>query len=286
MRTIVFGDTGGHGKQLLASLAELGLDFDTLKLPEDVTVVHLGDLIHKGPNSNQLVHFVNSVMAANPGRWIQLFGNHELHHVPEAPKFWNCDCDLHTVTTLNSWLDSGQAKLTWALDDFSELQFGSSPEKHFAPEVKRVLFSHAGMTRMFWREMGEHESAVATARATNAVPMSQVSRPGVMLRDPSKPANRIHRPGPAWALAHSEVFSSWTDTVMPFAQIHGHSTGFSWTQHGWFSSVPQMFADSTELYPQERVSVTHLGENLMLGIDPGFDKSADLPQQPYLTFTL
>lgn len=281
MRNFVFGDTGGHGKQLLSSLFEIGLDEDSLKLPEDVRIVHLGDLIHKGPDSNKLVHFVNEIMTINPGGWVQLLGNHELQHIPGTPKFWRCNCDLHTVTTLNSWLDSGGAKIAWALDDFTSIEFVDGESRNSTPNG--VLFSHSGMTQPFWKEMGASHSALETAKSTNSAPISVSSRPGVMLQDLSLPKDRIQRPGPAWALAHDEVFPTWTETSMPFVQVHGHSTAFVWPSQAWYSNVSKLFRDTTELHPGKRVSVTKLAESFLIGLDPGFEKSADLHSQPYLT---
>jgi len=283
MRNFVFGDTGGHGNQLLSSLFAIGLDKESLKLPEDVRIIHLGDLIHKGPDSNVLVHFVNEIMAANPGQWIQLFGNHELHHVPDAPKFWRCDCDLHTITMLNGWLDSGKARITWGLDEFSEIPRKEADGGKISTRTKGIFFSHAGLTRMFWKEVGALASAEKTAEAINALPLVDAARPGVMLFDPFAPKDRIQRPGPAWALGHSEVFESWTDTELPFSQVHGHTTAFSWPHNAWYEGVTKVYRDATVLYPIIRASVTDVDGNVLIGVDPGFDKTVDLDKQPYLT---
>ncbi|MET0863792.1 MAG: metallophosphoesterase, partial [Nakamurella sp.] len=76
-RVALFGDVGGHPKQLRKALVALGADSETLRLPADLTVIQVGDLIHRGPDSPGAMQIAGSVMATQPRQWVQLAGNHE-----------------------------------------------------------------------------------------------------------------------------------------------------------------------------------------------------------------
>lgn len=280
MINYVFGDTGGHGSALLASLEEIGFNRNTLELPEGVRVIHLGDLIHKGPDSNALLPLVDAIIDVNPGRWVQLLGNHEFQHIKGSPSFWRCDCDSDSKFIINNWWESKKAFAAFALNSFSSLQ----PEVSARPSIiipqTSILFTHSGITRPFWKEMGASVEASVIADAINASPVKVVSRPGEMLFNPHAPN---HNPGPVWALSSGEVFASWTDTVMPFIQVHGHTTAYGWMYKRWFPGTSKWFKDSTKLNPENRVSITEVAESILLGVDPGFNERIDLPSQPFLT---
>ena len=51
-RVAIFGDIGGHAAELTRELVSLGADPDTLRLPADLTVVQVGDLVTLAPGSS------------------------------------------------------------------------------------------------------------------------------------------------------------------------------------------------------------------------------------------
>jgi hypothetical protein len=281
MRNFVFGDTGGHGNAFIEALVEIGIDIKTMKLPEDVRIIHLGDLIHKGPDSNILLQLVDQLIDANPDHWIQLLGNHEFQHIKGAPAFWRCDCDVTSVGIINNWWVTGKATASFALPSFTQLEVEVSAKPKLPIPKMGMLFTHSGLTRPFWKEIGSQPDAVATSLAINAAPIKVVSRPGVMLYNPHV---QNHNPGPAWALASDEVFNSWNGAEMPFIQIHGHTTPFSWMYKNWFPGTSRLFRSVTKLNPISRLSITEVGGSLLLGCDPGFSERVDLKVQPYLYF--
>ncbi|ORA39184.1 metallophosphoesterase [Mycobacterium aquaticum] len=57
MRIAVIGDVGGHALALRDELTRLGAHPDG-SLPEDLLVIQVGDLIHRGPDSAQVLDLV------------------------------------------------------------------------------------------------------------------------------------------------------------------------------------------------------------------------------------
>ena len=85
-RVAVIGDVGGHLSELRRELVRLGADEETGELPADLTIVQVGDLVHRGPDSAGVVRLVDRHLRARPGQWIQLVGNHEAQYLT-APAF-------------------------------------------------------------------------------------------------------------------------------------------------------------------------------------------------------
>ena len=254
----VFGDTGGHFDQLFTSLLQLGLNPDTFELPADVRVVHLGDLIHKGPKSNELVQLVEQILTANPvGQWVQLLGNHESQHIPGGRHFWSCDCNNQTKSLLKQWYREQVAFVAYGEGDF--------------------LFTHSGVTRSFWESVGKPANALDTAARLQALDAERAFQPGVMLghRTPA---------GPVWALSTFEVFNSWNNSPepMPFVQVHGHTSALDWEQENWYPA-PDEFMAVAKGDPTSRALIVPVAGSAMIGLDPSFEKeSPSLLAQPYL----
>ena len=281
MKNYVFGDTGGHGFTLLQGLRDIGLNMETLKLPEDVRVIHLGDLIHKGPTSEDILAMVDGIMKVNGDNWLQLLGNHEFQHIKGSPYFWRCDCSTEAKELINHWWDTKKALAAFGLPGFTSLKPGTSLKPKFTVPDKGLLFTHAGVTRQFWTGRDSIADPVVFADLINASSVKIITRPGIMLANPYK--TNIN-PGPVWALASDEVFNSWTDTDMPFIQVHGHTTPYGWMYKKWFPNTSKWFRDSTTLNVDDRISITEVANSLLLGVDPGFSQRVDLAAQPHLYF--
>jgi len=285
MRTVVFGDTGGHTLTLVESLVSLGMSKEDLVLPEGLQVVHLGDLIHKGPHSNEAIMIVNAIMERNPGRWHQLLGNHEFNYFQGAPSFWHGELHEFAWKTLQKWQHKGLAKPSFFLPAGNKFHIPKSLKDidREAIESKGILFSHAGLTKKFWKYIGEPETAEATSEAINALSIKEVTRPGIMLETMSQ----SHNPGPVWALSTGEVFVSWdyTPVDMPFNQVHGHTAPYHWPSRKWYGNTPLSYKQVTKLDVEHRISYTSIhGKALQIGCDPGYSEKADLEIQPYLEF--
>lgn len=275
----IFGDTGGHASLLLASLLKLGWNPHTLALPEDLIVVHLGDLIHKGPATDDLVRIVDSIMRRNPHNWVQLFGNHEAQHIPGAPSFWRCACSDQTKEILHDWRATRRALLAFSLAPsikFSEYANVSD---------KGLLLTHAGVTHKFWQwHLNSVTSADEAADLINLLPLEKVAHPGIMLpRDArGKSFNPLRPAGPLWALSSQETYPSWFSEHMPFVQVHGHTAAFDWERKRWYPGTPYPFQQDAQLDSANRISYTPVGGSLLVGLDPAFEDYASLEEQPYL----
>jgi hypothetical protein len=277
MRNFIFGDTGGHSLPLFNALIEIGADLENAKLPEGVRIIHLGDLIHKGNDSKLILKTVDRFIRNNPNQWVQILGNHEFQHIEGSPFFWGCDCDFENADIINLWLEEGLASAAAAIEPlmFSLADGVTSTES-------TLLFSHAGLTHYWWRWLENPVDAFEAAERINSLPVDIVTSAGEML------GVRGGNAGPVWATGNNEVFNGWhhNSDDMPFMQMHGHTSSFRWARRQWYR-VDQWFNEFKELTvlnPANRAVVTRLSNNLLVGIDPGFGKTADLKVQPYLIF--
>lgn len=279
MRNIVMSDTGGWLPQLLNTFDKLGINAEEGTIPEDIRVIHCGDIIHKGPFSSQLLYIITNLMLNNPGQWIQLMGNHEAQHIPGAPTFWHCDCTPNDVGLLQALRREGMMNPTFGLND--EAIF-TPPFGLQVPERKTsIFFSHGGLTAGFWDWKTEGEVNVEeVSRKLNELPIAEVTAPGLMLGENVPPRSV----GPVWAIGNTEVFNSWRELEgqdMPFAQFHGHTTSYSFDYRKWWQGL-HTFQQTAVLIPAKRTVASALNNNLMLGVDPGFNERE--PRIPYQTW--
>lgn len=268
MKHYVIGDTGGHSKALKAGLESIGVDTKNRLIPEGVTIIHHGDLIHKGPSSDALLSFVEEMQDNNPGRWIQLLGNHEAHHLPFSVKFWNCDtCSPAMDTTIQRMFTEGRIKAAHHLIDVEPTNLTLSARDSHVPTSKDWLFTHGGVSRDWLAAV--HPQLVTVediANDINTLSPTHLSYAGERLGNPGYLAS------PVWASAPTEVFPTWEGS-MPFNQSAGHTYAFDWEREAWFGNHRRIreFKKATKLNPQQRVSITKIGESILIGVDPGFE---------------
>lgn len=264
----VFGDVGAHYGVLRDSVIGLGVTEQdgNYVIPHNLTIIQLGDLVNKGPNSNLCVQFVDAIMETNnsdgqKGQWIQLIGNHESNYIPGAPKFWPNDCDLHSVDTINRWWDDAKAKLYYMIPQ---------------DEGKPFIVTHSGVSAYTYQMFQEDEDYSADAfmkildywQKNN---MRVVSKPGIMLT-----GKYTLTAGVFWAEAYSEVYNTWKyfKKEAPFHQIHGHSTAFDWSSKTFYSHIGEPFKKEVILDPVKRHSLWSYENTNYYGIDPGFGKTS------------
>lgn len=282
-KTAIFGDVGGHWKPFVNGLASIGVDVKHRVIPAGLTVVQLGDLVHKGPSSNELIILADEMMQQNNsdpsrGKWVQLMGNHESQYFLGAPRFWAMQCSGQSIATLNRWWQNKDILLHHVVDQDSGKPF---------------VISHAGIShRLFF-----HAESIWNAVGTNNSPdyganlrertlagfntwleslqperMDIVAQPGAML------TGKISRnAGLVWAESIREVYSTWrSEENIPFHQVHGHSAPFTWSRSKFYPSVPEIYRKEIVLDKRARHSFwANTDETLFIGVDPGFDRSAD-----------
>jgi hypothetical protein len=283
----VFGDTGGHHKQLKAGLEAIGLDPKTFKLPKDTIVIHCGDLIHKGPLSEAVMMLVDKIMDANPGQWIQLLGNHEFQYLDGAPFFWGAVIPADAQRILASWLEKKRVRVAYAIEgpvEFHDLALSARP---FETPNKPVLFTHAGLAKPFWEQhLKSSTNIVEIANAINALPIKKVTAPGSMLYGEPAGGAPWKPVGPVWALSTDEVWGSWKDTPdMPFMQVHGHVTPFNYARQTWWASTSNEYRRNAKINVERCTTVVRVANSIQVAVDPGYSKEATNAVQPALKIT-
>lgn len=254
-RVAVVGDVGGQLSALVEQLIELGADPDTFELPPDLTVVQVGDLMHRGPDSPGVIGLVDRILTAQPGQWVQLVGNHEALYLGLPQFHWPERLPGSSQEVINRWWGTARLRIAAAVE--------------IAEQDTGWLVTHAGVTQGFWRHfLGQPASAVDTARSLNRLIGSLhekwLFRPGVMVTRTSDLSA-----GPLWASAPDELIPSWREAAleMPFQQVHGHSSLVDWAT-GRHLGRPEWVGPFRE---DERLRHTTsiIGDRRIVGIDPG-----------------
>lgn len=252
-RVAIIGDVGGHAEALRLELVRLGADPDTGRLPADLLVIQVGDLVHRGPDSDQVISAVDRVLTEQPGQWLQLAGNHEAQYLRSPTFEWHQRLTDASVDTLRRWWQKGQMRAAVAL----------------RTSAGQVVVSHAGLTMVFWRDdLGApHNASLAADRLNQLVSRGdrRLFRAGDLLNG-GRPQVAA---GPLWASAPTELVPDWLTTRVPFHQVHGHSTLFDWACGGFRDEVSDEIQLRTTLDPVAKHEVTAVEGGVIVGIDPG-----------------
>jgi len=228
----------------------LGLDRATGKLPDDLTVVQVGDLVHTGPDSDAVVAFVSKMMSANGSRWVQLVGNHESVYIGGIG-FGHSRVSIDAEAIIRTWVHNGRGLLATTVDSAA-----------WGP----LLVTHAGLTRELWVELGEPADPVDAARRLNRILRMDRRRafaPGLMLQGVD-----AYKPGVVWAAAGSELYRSWVGRPVPFGQVHGHSSAWDWHRQSWRPWTPEEVTEHAVVDPVQRHLYVDIGGKMFAGIDP------------------
>ncbi|SDT23082.1 Calcineurin-like phosphoesterase [Friedmanniella luteola] len=264
-RVAVVGDLGGHLEELTAELVRLGADPVSGRLPDDLTVVQVGDLVHRGPDSEGVLALVDHLLRTQPGQWVQLVGNHEAQYLAEPLFDWPERLGAAGRATLRRWWSSGLMRVAAAVTTAEE----------------SYLVTHAGLTTGFWRDvLGGTEDVRDAGRLLNALAgehEAELFRPGHMLtgRRPARAA------GPVWAAAATELVPGWADRRLPFSQVHGHSSVYDWRQLRF--RVPADLVRVTRLDEEAKHATTTLDGGRLVGVDPGHGRE---PVRPWRALEL
>jgi hypothetical protein len=259
---VLIGDVGGHPDELRRAVIGVGAQGADLVLPPDVTVVQVGDLVDRGPDSHGVLTMVDGMLRRQPDQWIQLVGNHEAQYLSRGATFWPERLDSDDAGQLLSWWDSGQMRVAVAVrtadgDDF--------------------LVTHAGLTVQCWHDLREPSSAEAAARLLNERPEPLIWRGGPPLFDTST--------GPLWTEAGLELLDPWFEHYngggfVPFGQIHGHSTIVRYADRS-FRCPGRVRQRATVDWDARHVRV-RVGGRVFTGIDPHHGRRSAQTWQPLI----
>lgn len=223
MRYAVFGDVGGQLEEFKRGLASVGVTGG--HIPTDLIVVQVGDLVHKGPDSDGVLELVNHYARAYPKQWVQLLGNHELPYLSKQTFFYREVISPQSQVILTNLYRDGFLHHAFALE--THVNPSSRDETHVVP--RQFLITHAGLTAPNWNAIGRPSDAFDAARLLNEMELDQLREGGVMIEGVSN-----SNAGIFWAEGVSEVYASWMTepTPPPFSQIHGHSSCVKWSKYG------------------------------------------------------
>lgn len=254
-RVVLIGDVGGHADQLRWALSEAGIDGD---IPPDVTVIQVGDLVDRGPDSSGVLKIVAHYLAEQPRQWIQLTGNHEAQYLPGSAAFWADKLSDEDAGLLRTWWNGRKMHVAAAVQ---------------TAEGDDFLVTHAGLTVACWRQLGEPMTAAGAALLLN-------DRPHEMLFSGLFGMNA----GPFWAEAGADLYLPWLEyrDLVPFGQIHGHSSIYRYPTDSWRAAEKVRLRAAVDL---ERRHVTvRIGGRQFTGIDPKHGRDGAPKWQP-LVFT-
>lgn len=181
-RVAVIGDVGGFVEHLRAAIASLGVTSSTW--PDDLVVVQVGDLFG-GRNDVAVAELVEPHLEA--GRWVQILGNWELEAVggSQVTNAKGRTADLDALRMFRSWHRAGMIRRAAAVTS--------------STGVVGVI-THAGVSHGFWSaDLDCDPDGRRVVERINAMPLSQVARPGEMFGAVDERA-----PGPIW--------SSWAES--------------------------------------------------------------------------
>jgi hypothetical protein len=245
-RVAVIGDVGGHADQLRWALDWLGAEGE--RLPPDLVVIQVGDLVDRGPDSLGVLDVVARRLDEQPRQWIQLVGNHEAQYLPGGTVFWPDPLGEDGVARLRRWWADGRVRVAAAVRTV---------------DGDELLVTHAGLTLAGWQQLGEPVSAVLAAELLNERP-ELIWQTGQHARD--------DRAGPLWesGAALHEPWMAYRG-IVPFSQIHGHSTIVRFGDQRWRSTGRVRQRAAVDWHARHvRVRV---GGRLFIGVDPGHGRT-------------
>ena len=248
-RVAVIGDVSGHLDTLREELRRLGANADG-RLPDDLVVVQVGDLVHRGPDSDQLVELVDDYLSDQPDNWIQLVGNHEAIYLGLTSFQWPQRLSRQAVRTVRRWFHTGTMVGAAAI--------------HGADES--FLVTHAGLTGRFWHDVlgGPTDVDEAADRLTALA----LDKPTVYARPGHLLGGRLNLgAGPLWASASSELLPSWRGADLPFSQVHGHGSPINWSSDDLRTRSPAAH-HPVLIDPVAKHTSVELPGGRIIGLDP------------------
>jgi len=250
-RIALLGDVQGYADRFEEALLGLGVDPSGGRVPAHLTVVQVGDLVHKGPDSHACLGLSERLLRSLHGRFELLVGNHEAQYLG-GPEIWD-ELEAAQQDVIRGWAADGTIRVALGIDTV---------------ELGPTLVTHAGLTRQKWLAAGGPATPADAAAALNDEfrrdPVTAFT-PGAMLDMDDQLA------GVVWATA-GEVLTSWsTEGGLPFSQVHGHTAPWLWGHGRWHRGFPEHLRHRGAVDEAARhTRFTWPDGNQIVGIDPGY----------------
>ena len=273
-RVAVIGDVGGHADLLRDALCRLGAEGDAARLPEGLTVIQVGDLVDRGPDSTGVLDLVDRYLEEQPDQWIQLAGNHEAQYLPGGTPFWRERLADADARRLRAWWADGRLRIAAAVRTTAGDARGAGASQR-STDGDDVLLTHAGLTVDAWRALGEPPTATAAARLLNERP-----EPLIWLGDGFTTDTLA---GPLWADAGWELYEPWmhfyaAGGFVPFDQTHGHSSVVRFGERMW--RCPGRVRLRATVDWEARHTRVRIGGRTFTGVDPKHGRTGAQRWQP------
>jgi len=273
-RVAVIGDVGGHADLLRDALHRLGAEGDAARLPEGLTVIQVGDLVDRGPDSTGVLDLVGRYLEEQPDQWIQLAGNHEAQYLPGGTPFWRERLADGDARRLRTWWTDGRMRIAAAVRTSDGDARGAGASQR-STEGGDVLLTHAGLTVDAWRALGEPPTAAGAATLLNDRP-----EPLIWLGDGLIAGGLA---GPLWAEAGWELYEPWmhfysAGGFVPFDQTHGHSSVVRFAERMW--RCPGRVRLRVTVDWEARHTRTRIGGRTFTGVDPKHGRTGAERWQP------
>lgn len=245
MTVVVLGDVGGQTQVYKDALLSLDIDPAECMIPSGITLVQVGDVVrfNHNPHLDSLgcAEISDRLIRNNPGRFIQLLGNHDLALLNGArDPHWKITDLPESRKLVEAWWEEGLVSLGVSLRSLNN--------------DKDILITHAGLGRNYWNFLSPRADADLTAKTLNSLVGKDVSDfeiPGHLVTGVDNPMADT-----AWALVGPEFHSTWQGHEMPFNQIHGHACLIEWESKEYWPDVLQEVKDSTVVNWEHRYTLT------------------------------
>jgi hypothetical protein len=239
----VLGDIGGQLEIFHRVLKSLGVN-DDLLLPAGMVLVQVGDVarasIAPALDSEGCIELANDLLQTNPDQYIQLMGNHEFAMIGD---YYRGREGVRDSETIWDWWRQRRAQLAIGV---------------VASDGSELMITHAGLTRGMWKDLGRPNLAGAVRLLNDRVAgnLSDVVVPGSLLTGAVNTASDV-----SWAEVNFELYEPWiSHGDLPFAQLHGHASPYSWKLHDWWPETPKDIRSRTTIDRKRRRTTTNLGE--------------------------
>lgn len=260
----LFGDIGGHKELFEQSLIDLGCNVEAGIIPDDITIVQVGDLVDRGPDSNGVVDLVNKFIASD--RWIQLVGNHE-QRMLIGPNFDTprslSEPDEEHWAIIQTWRERGWLHLACGIE---------------AEDGEQYFITHAGLSMQFWAINYDREEELSSL-------VELVNRHWDISTDEGwyfgVDTRRPQYPGVTWANCRRDLLPSWFEGNLPWNQVHGHSTLLPWGNMRDFVR-PDNFEHVTYDLHARHSWMSYPNDKKIIQIDPALGTYSGFAPVPYM----
>lgn len=275
-RYAILPDVGAHLEVFKNMLEKAGVNLATLVIPEGLTIIQLGDLVHKGVEPLECLRLAYNMKQKNGGKYIQILGNHEAHYLGGP--------DL-----------TGRAGVTHIGVESEELlkhmwREGLMQPAYAAETVDgETLFTHGGLTHTTWLKAGAGDALhtaekLNTAGSNLAAKINNTSDTELLFKEGKLLTGIVTSDvGVIHPRTGSEFTHSWLQKKsMPFHQIHGHETMKHWAGGDWHDDVPEYVKLLTIVDEVNRYTKIFVGNKYIWSVDPAYGVAPPLTIFPPL----